>query len=104
MEHSKDAQGFFELFITVRKEIATDNGYHLASAIMLCFDRWNNGKNTKDILAAQREIIQGYYFRIFNQKPELEAILQWLESDLEYLSMEDAVEGVKDIVMNYQKP
>ncbi len=55
----------------------------------------------KEILAAQREIVQGYYNRVFMQKPDLETILQWLESDLEYLSQEDAVEGVKDIIMNY---
>jgi hypothetical protein len=55
----------------------------------------------KKILAAQREIVQGYYNRIIMQKPDLEIILQWLENDLEYLSQEDAVEGVNDIIMNY---
>lgn len=55
----------------------------------------------KEILAAQREIVQGYYNRICTQNPNLETILQWLESDLEYLSQEDAVEGVKDMIMNY---
>lgn len=54
----------------------------------------------KEILAAQREIVQGYYNRIFHQKPDLETILQWLESDLEFLSQGDAVESVKDII-NY---
>ena len=52
----------------------------------------------KEILAAQREIVQGYYIRIFHQKPDLETILQWLESDLEFLSQGDAVEAVKDII------
>lgn len=55
----------------------------------------------KEILAAQREIVQGYYNRIFLQKPDLGTILQWLESDLEYLSQEDAVECANDIIMNY---
>lgn len=55
----------------------------------------------KETLAAQREIVQGYYNRIFLQKPDLETILQWLESDLQYLSQEDALEDVKDIIMNY---
>lgn len=41
MEHSKEAQEFFEFFRKVRKEIATEDGYHLPSAIMLLFDRWN---------------------------------------------------------------
>ncbi len=41
MEYTKEAQEFFELFRIVRKEIATENGYHLASALMLSFDRWN---------------------------------------------------------------
>ena len=41
MEYSKEAQEFFELFRNVRNEIATENGYHLAAAIMLSFDRWN---------------------------------------------------------------
>lgn len=52
----------------------------------------------KEILAAQREIVQGYYIIIFQQKPDLETILQWLESDLEFLSQGDAVENVKDII------
>ena len=56
---------------------------------------------SKDVLLVQREIIQGYYNRIVVQKPDLETILQWLESDLEYLLQEDAVEVVKDMVMNY---
>jgi hypothetical protein len=56
---------------------------------------------SKEILAAQREIIQGYYARIFHQKPDLETMLQWFEDDLEYLAQEDAVEGAKDIIMNY---
>jgi hypothetical protein len=41
MEHTKEAQEFFELFRNVRNEIATEDGYHLAAAIMLTFDRWN---------------------------------------------------------------
>lgn len=57
--------------------------------------------SNKEILAAQREIIQGYYNRIAIQNPSIETIIEWLESDLEYLKMEDAVEGTKDIIMNY---
>jgi hypothetical protein len=58
----------------------------------------------KFILEAQREIIQGYYIRIFNERPELETILQWLEKDLEFLSQEDAIEEVKDILDKNQQP
>lgn len=56
---------------------------------------------TKEILSAQREVVQGYYIRISNQNPDIETILQWLESDLEHLSMGDAVESAKDIIMEY---
>ena len=55
----------------------------------------------KEKLAIQREIIQGYFNRIVMTSPSIESIIEWLEDDLEYLKMEDAVEGVKDIVMNY---
>lgn len=55
----------------------------------------------KEILAVQREIIQGYFNRICLQKPSVETIIEWLASDLQYLYMEDAVEGAKDIIMNY---
>jgi len=41
MEHSKSAKEFYELFRKVREEIADENGYHLAAAIMNTFDRWN---------------------------------------------------------------
>lgn len=41
MEYSKDAEKFFELFRQVRTEIADGQGYPLAGAIMLTFDRWN---------------------------------------------------------------
>ena len=41
IEYSKSAKDFFELFVKVRKEIADENGYHLAAAIMHTFDRWN---------------------------------------------------------------
>lgn len=41
MEHSKEAQDFFQVFRNVRNEIADENGYHLANAIMLTFDRYN---------------------------------------------------------------
>lgn len=56
---------------------------------------------TKEILTVQREIVQGYYNRIFFEKPSVETIMQWLESDLEHLSQEDTVEAAKDIIMNY---
>jgi Protein of unknown function (DUF2829) len=58
----------------------------------------------KEILAAQREIIQGYYIRIFQQRPDLETILQWLESDLTFLSQGDAIETVKDIITKRKTP
>lgn len=56
---------------------------------------------SKDVLAAQREIIQGYYNRIVFQRPDIETIIEWLEDDLEYLLQEDGLEAAKDIIMNY---
>lgn len=41
MKNTQDAEQFFETFREVRKEIAGENGYHLADAIMKTFDRWN---------------------------------------------------------------
>jgi len=41
MEYSKEAQDFFQVFRNVRNEIADENGYHLAAAIMKAFDRYN---------------------------------------------------------------
>jgi len=41
MENSKQSEVFFQLFTQVRKEVADENGYHLATAIMKTFDRWN---------------------------------------------------------------
>lgn len=41
MKYTKEAQDFFQVFRNVRNEIANENGYHLASAIMLSFDRYN---------------------------------------------------------------
>ena len=45
MENSKQSEAFFEMFTQVRKEIADENGYHLATAIMKTFDRWNAWQN-----------------------------------------------------------
>ncbi len=38
---SETAKKFFDLFRKTREEIADENGYHLAEAIMLSFDKWH---------------------------------------------------------------
>ena len=41
MGNLKQSEAFFKLFTQVRKEIADENGYHLATAIKKTFDKWN---------------------------------------------------------------
>ena len=41
MKNTPEAEKFFETFREVRKEIAAENGYNLAEAIMKTFDKWN---------------------------------------------------------------
>lgn len=41
------------------------------------------------IAAAQRELIQGYYNRIHLQKPTIDEIMEWLQSDLLHVTQED---------------
>ena len=38
---SETAKKFFDLFRKTREEISDENGYHLAEAIMLSFDKWH---------------------------------------------------------------
>jgi hypothetical protein len=45
MEYTKEAQDFFQVFRNVRNEIADENGYHLAKAMMLAYDRYNQFRN-----------------------------------------------------------
>jgi len=84
------------------------HGFVIMTIVIIGNDSKTNSMNIeKEILAAQREIIQGYYIKIFNQNPTIEIILQWLEDDLKYLLQEDAVETVKDITNPFkaeQKP
>ena len=51
-----------------------------------------------EIIQAQREIIQGYYNRIFFQKPDIETIMQWLESDLQTIRMDNIVLDAETII------
>lgn len=44
MENSLQSESFYELFRSVRNEIADEHGYHLETAIKKTFDKWNEWK------------------------------------------------------------
>jgi len=52
----------------------------------------------EQVINAQRLIIQGYYKRIYLQKPSIEIILNWLEDDLQTLQMDTALTAASDIL------
>lgn len=53
---------------------------------------------TKEVVDAQREIIQGYYNWIFLDKPNTEQILDRLEIDLNYVRGEQIVLDAENII------
>lgn len=56
----------------------------------------------EEIIKEQLLIVQGYYNRIYSQRPSLETILNWLEDDLQTLRMDTALTAATDILNESQ--